>query len=187
MPRKSKLVDNFKDFANRSTIHGLGYIFDGHSRFLDRGLWLAIVIGSMSFAILMIISSYTTWQADQVITTLKTTTKSVKDLHFPSVTICADGLHMDLVEKVLYNDFIKWKPTNSNDSLEDELSMFMLEMFLIQDNGTNILDILNTMVSPETSVANAVRKNQMACAKNKKRKRRDTGEYYKTFINSYSW
>ena len=172
-----KLVDNFKDYANRSTIHGIGYIFDGQLRFLDRVLWLVIVIGSMAFAIWMIISSYTTWQADQVITTLKTTTKSVKDLHFPAVTICADGLHMDLVEKVLFKDFIKWRK-DSSESLEDDFSMFMLEMFQIQENGTNILDILNTMVSPETSAANAVRKNQMACAKNKIRKRRDTGKYY---------
>ena len=165
------------DYANRSTIHGIGYIFDGHLRFLDRVMWLAVVVGSMLFAIWMIISTYTTWQTHQVITTLKTTTKSVKDLNFPAITICADGLHMDLVENVLANDFRKWRK-DSNDSLEDEFSLFMLEMFQIQENGTNILDILNTMVSPEKSSANEVRKNHMACAKEKKRKRRAVGECF---------
>ena len=172
MARKSKLARNFTEYTSRSTIHGIGYIYDQKLGLFDRALWLVIVTSFMSTAMWMINSSYTTWQNNQVITTLKTTTKPVSELEFPAVTICADGQHMGLVEKVLYNNFIKWKEQNDNsNTLEDDLSTFMKEIYQITEEGTNILDILNTMISPEGLGTNAVMKNELACAAKKRRKR----------------
>ena len=156
MARKSKLARNFTEYTSRSTIHGIGYIYDQKLGLLDRALWLVIVTSCMSTAMWMINSSYNTWQNNQVITPLKTRTKPVSELEFPAVTICADGQHMGLVEKVLYNNFIKWKEQNDNsNTLEDDLSTFMKEIYQITEEGTNILDILNTMISPEGLGANA--------------------------------
>ena len=128
----------------------------------------------------MVYSSFTSWQNNQVMTTLKTLTKPVTDLDFPAITICGSGLHMGLVEKVLYTNFKKWQDNqtinfNGNNAMEEDFALYMKDVFQVKDKGTNILDILDTMIAPssEASGPNGVRENQMAC-KGKDRKKRNT-------------
>ena len=129
--------------------------------------------------------SYTDWQSDQVITTLKTTARPVTDLSFPTVTICAAGLHMENVKTVLERNFNDWRFQNRKswdaEDIESLMAEFMRETFQIKDKGVNILDLLNTMISPkvESSLAsNGVRENMAACSKqcSSRRKRQVTGE-----------
>ena len=129
--------------------------------------------------------SYSDWQSDQVITTLKTTAKPVTDLAFPTVTVCAAGLHMENVKNVLERSFNDWRFENqrswATEDIESLMAEFMREKFQIKDKGVNILDLLNTMISPkvETSlVSNGVRENVAVCSKKGKsrRKRELTGE-----------
>ena len=179
---KSIFSKNVKEFASRSTVHGVSYIFDRTVPLFDRFLWLIIFLGSASLAIFFIYSSYTDWQDNQVITTLKTVAKPVADLHFPAVTICAAGQHMGNVEKALYNNFKNWDETqpDTQKSLEDRFAQYMEETFQIRDKDMNILDILNTMISPsdEASGADAVRQNELACSNNNKRRKRSTYDEY---------
>ena len=60
-----KLSNHVENYASRSTVHGIGYIFDRHLGLVDRGLWLVIAISSMSLAMWMITSLYTDWQGSQ--------------------------------------------------------------------------------------------------------------------------
>ena len=125
MKRKSKLTKNAEEYANRATVHGISYIFDRDLAKLDKALWLIIVLGALCLAVWMINTSYTSWQDNQVITTLKTTTKPITDLDFPAVTICAAGQHMDNVEKVLFDKFNQWvqsDTTRINRPVEDMFS-----------------------------------------------------------------
>ena len=125
MKRKSKLTKNAEEYANRATVHGISYIFDRDLAKLDKALWLSIVLGALCLAVWMINTSYTSWQDNQVITTLKTTTKPITDLDFPAVTICAAGQHMDNVEKVLFDNFSQWvqsDTTRINRPVEDIFS-----------------------------------------------------------------
>ena len=102
---KSFILKNVEDFASRSTVHGVSYIFDKGLALFDRFLWFIIFLWSVFLEIFLIYSSYTDWQDNQVITTLKTVAKPVADLTFPAVTICAAGQHMGNVEKVLFYNF----------------------------------------------------------------------------------
>ena len=126
-----------------------------------------------------------------MITTLKTTTYPVTELYFPAVTICGSGKHMNLVEKVcflfgifshiyiyfhqkLYNHFLNWKETHKSNAADSELIYeYMKEKFQITDNKITILDILNTIISPEAEQTNSVTQNTVACAmmKNRRKKR----------------
>ena len=171
-----KLKTNFEAYASQSTVHGIGYIFDKKVGILDRCIWLIVVIGAMLMALWMISTSYINWKDNPVITTLKTTTKPITNLDFPAITICANGLHMGLVEKVLYHNFRQWKESRpeSKNSIDTELSEFMTVFFQIAEKGGNILDILNTMISPETARANSVIQNQQACQGKKKMRKRGT-------------
>ena len=156
MPKKSGLAKTVEEYSNRSTVHGIGYIFDKQIGYFDRFLWIIIVLTAMSMALYNIIDSYMDWQRDRVTTTLKTTTKPITDIDFPSVTICADGLHMGLVEEVLYDKFLQWdqtRPENVDKSPEENIAKFMKEMYQISE-GQNIFDILGTMISPESASAN---------------------------------
>ena len=174
MPTKRELRQVLGDYAARSSIHGIGYIFDKQLGLGDRALWLVAIMCAVVLAMWMICSTYTGWQTNQVITTLKTTTKPTTDMEFPSVIICGNGLHMDLVEKVLYANFNNWKASKSNSddsAAQNELfSVFMNETFQIE-NEMSILDILTTMISPEAAERNTVKKNEIACAGGKRKKR----------------
>ena len=129
--------------------------------------------------------SYSDWQSDQVITTLKTTAKPVTDLAFPTVTICAAGLHMENVKTVLERNFNDWRFQNRKswdaEDIESLIAEYMRETFQIKDKGVNILDLMNTMISPkmESSLtSNGVRENVAACSKqrSRRRKREVTGQ-----------
>ena len=72
---------------------------------------------------------------------------------------------MHLVEKVLYENFKHWKESASNKSSEDEFSSFMEEKYQIKEKGLNILDILNTMISPKAGATNFLTQSQLACGK----------------------
>ena len=177
---KLNKMRHLKEFSSHSTVHGIGYVFDKELGMFDRSLWLGIVTVCVCVAVGMISSSYTTWQENMVITTLKTTTKPVTELFFPSVTICADGRHMDLVEKALYYDFTVWRnQTNHLNSLEEDIAMFLKIKFQLTDNQTSIMEILNTMINPKSSENNDVREMMTACAK-VSRTKRDIAEQTKS-------
>ena len=172
MQNKSKLVQSVEGYVSRTSIHGLAYIFDKSIGYVDSGLWILIVSISMALAMWSVTYSYINWKENQVINTLKTTNKPVTEIDFPTVTICLEGQHMELVDKVLYNNFNHWRKLHdNNNSLQDDFSDFMLEYFQITDKDTNILDILNTMISPESSAVNEVREHRLACEEKSRRKR----------------
>ena len=177
---KSKLSKNIEDFASRSTIHGVSYVVDQTVPIIDRFLWMAVCLSSATLAVILIHSSYSDWQDNQVITSLKTVAKPVADLNFPAVTICAAGQHMGNVEKVIFYNFKQWEQSQPilavQKTLEEKFEDYMEETFQIRERGLSILDILNTMISPsnEATGANAIRQNELACSAKNKRQKRST-------------
>ena len=87
-------------------------------------------------------------------TTLKSTAKPVTEVAFPALTICSSGFHMSNVEKKIEEHFAQWMLENKrNKATRKDVEDFMLEIFQIkadaEENQTvHILDILDTMISP---------------------------------------
>ena len=181
-PKQSGLAKTTEDYANRSTVHGLGYTFDRKLFRTDRCLWVFICLSFASLAVHLTYQSYNNWQDNQVVITLKNTAKPVNEINFPVVTICSAGLHMDLVEKVFNEKVRKW--LNGSKPTTVDIAKYMAEFFQISDKEANILDILDTMVASnvEASVAaNSVRENVVACSAEEpsntgRRKRENTPE-----------
>ena len=75
---------------------------------------------------------------------------------------------MELVEKVLYNNFRIWNENQEQKGTEEtakkDFARYMKETFQIDNNGTNIMDVLNMVAAPsvESSSANIIQKNEMA-------------------------
>ena len=168
----TKVAKVVKEYAARSTVHGISYIFDQQVGFLDRALWLLTVLGATTLALWMVSDTFSHWQKNQVITTLKTTTKPVSELDFPAVTICADGQHLGLVEKVLFDTYSIWYEEQTLAGATPSLDKFMADLYQIDEEGESIMNILSTMIAPEAAGTNAVRGNQIACKESTKRKKR---------------
>ena len=146
-------------------MHGISYISDTTLPSPHRVIWLLILLSFACLATFLVVESYTEWQDNPVITTLSTVAKPVNTLLFPSVTICGAGQHLDNVERLLYQDFVKWRSYKSNNatetSLEDQFAAFLNERFQIEKKGVSLMDVLNMMVSPNEEAVNAnlVREN----------------------------
>ena len=163
------VVRTTEECASHTTVHGISYIFDRSLPVVDRLLWLVVVVSFLALASYLSYNSYTEWRGDQVITTLKDTVMPVSEVAFPAITICGGGNHMDNVERAVLEDFRRWRKDDEKKGIENirkDLADYMIEVYQMPDQDTNILDILNMMVASnvETSVAgNAVRQNVLAC------------------------
>ena len=176
-----KVKPSIEDFANCSTIHGVSYVFSKASGSLDRLLWFLVMLAVSILASFMVSQAFINWRSNPVITTLKTTSKPISEISYPSITFCAQGLHMDLAEKALFREFLIWKKNKLVKDVE-AVKLFMLEKFQIEESmEMNILDILSTMVLPDTSAENSIRRDLNHCSK-AKRKKRNIGQNF--FHNS---
>ena len=102
------------EYAGQATVHGVSYMSDRGLPHLDRVLWFLFCLGLGCLAIYWTKESFTGWQNDQTITTLKNTAKPVTELEFPTIAICSDGLHMESVERALWRDFNNWFVVDSD-------------------------------------------------------------------------
>ena len=170
--RCMSLKKTTEDYASQSSIHGISYIFDHKLGPWERVLWLMVVIGFLILATHLTLDTWTQWQEEQVVTTLKNTAKPVTEVPFPTVTICGAGLHMTNVEKKIGDNFVAWRRENkrheeSMEGIEKDMEDYMAQTFQIETGSSvNLLDILNTLIAPntdETLAANAVRENVLAC------------------------
>ena len=166
------------EYGSNSSIHGVSYILSNTGHICDRLLWLVIFLTSGLVTVMLTMRSYNTWQEHLVITTLQDMDSRVEDMEFPAVTICAPGLHKDLLEKALLADYADWK-VDTNNNEEKSFENFMLEKFEIDNQNITIMDIIDTMIAPseESNIANIVLQNEMACRTSDKRtgKNQDSG------------
>ena len=169
--RGISLRQTTKDYASQSSIHGIGYIFDHKLGTWERVLWLMVVIAFLILATHLTLDTWTQWQEEQVVTTLKNTAKPVTEVPFPAVTICGTGNHMSHVERKIQENFALWRQKNQRNrtgsTMLKDIEDYMSETFQIDPtSNVSILDILDMMTAPnvEASVAaNGVRQNVFAC------------------------
>ena len=177
---KSYLVQLLHEYGDNSTIHGVSYILSNTDHICDRLLWLVIFLTSGLVTVMLTMRSYNTWQEHLVITTLQDMDSRVEGMDYPAVTICASGLHKDLLEQALKADFDEWKVDRKSN--EDALwKEFMSAKFDIDNNKMTVMDIIDTIVAPteESNEANTVVQNELACQRSdeKTRGKRETGNF----------
>ena len=77
-------MEEFKQFLDSSTIHGLSYI--SSTRRFIRFAWILIVIGGFTVAGYMIYESFQNWNESPVTTTIETL--PISGMTLPNVTVC---------------------------------------------------------------------------------------------------
>ena len=61
------LQQTAEDFAERTSIHGIGYVFDRSLYILDRLLWSVVVLAFLGIAMTLTWNTWTQWQSEQVV------------------------------------------------------------------------------------------------------------------------
>ena len=75
--------------------------------FVTQSIWLILLILALSGAAIFASNIFNDWQEERTITSLKTISKPVNELDFPSVTICKDGQNMQAVMKMLEKEKVE--------------------------------------------------------------------------------
>ena len=79
------MMENFRNFLESSTIHGLIYI-SSSKKHIERLFWILIVIGGFTCSGVLIYQSFDTWAETPITTTIETL--PIEDIIFPTVTVC---------------------------------------------------------------------------------------------------
>ena len=68
--KKKPLTRTVEDYAGRTSIHGVGYIFDKEAERgnLDRVLWLLVTFVFLGLAVSLTWNTWTQWRDEQVVT-----------------------------------------------------------------------------------------------------------------------
>ena len=77
--------------------------------FATRIIWLILIILALAGAAIFASNIFLDWQEERTITSLKTISKPVNELDFPSVTICKDGQNLQAVMKMLEKEKKEWE------------------------------------------------------------------------------
>ena len=63
---KQALSKTAEEYASRSSIHGMSYIFDKELSFVDRLLWLFVVLAFLGVAAALTWNFWSQWRNEQV-------------------------------------------------------------------------------------------------------------------------
>ena len=137
----------FKEFLETSTVHGLVYISKAKSIWA-KIFWALLVVASFSLAIVLICNSFEGWSEKPVSSVIST--RAIKDLNFPNVTICPPkntntALNYDLVQlNVIFTASMREKVEEEVDStfFETDIKEYMKTLLHIT-NENNLRAVYN--------------------------------------------
>ena len=66
--KKKSWTRTVEDYAGRTSIHGVGYVFDKEASHLDRVLWLLVTFVFLGLAVSLTWNTWTQWRDEQVVT-----------------------------------------------------------------------------------------------------------------------
>ena len=74
-----------------------------------RLLWFILVFLALAGATIFAWNVFSDWQDERTITSLKTISKPIDQLDFPSVTICKGGQNLQAVKEALEGEAEEWE------------------------------------------------------------------------------
>ncbi|KAM3968439.1 sodium channel protein Nach [Aphomia sociella] len=85
---KGWLSVKFKNFCERTDLHGYKYIVMDELTLFERSCWAIAVLVSTVIAIYFVITAYTWYARNPIVTVIESTQGAIWDVPFPAVTIC---------------------------------------------------------------------------------------------------
>ena len=96
------------EYAKLSSIHGFSYLSDSNPSGPSRIFWMIVVVLAISFTVFQMSSLRSQWKNNPVITTLDTIALPIEEIEFPAVTICPQGSIKDILDNVLFKQFMEY-------------------------------------------------------------------------------
>ena len=143
--KQAAVTQTLVNYSEESSVHGVGYIFKKSLPLTDRIIWFFSVVLFLTFACYFVFTAYNQWQDSLTITSLENTAMDVTDLEFPAVTLCASGLNMKAVKKVIERNFEEWEPDDSG-APRGKRQTKLPQNYLNETFGTDNLDFLMDIV-----------------------------------------
>jgi hypothetical protein len=160
------------EYGSVSSIHGISYVLSKDIPWTDRLLWVVLVAASLIISGLLSWKSYANWKENPVITSLEDTSRSIKTMKYPAITICSEGLNMLAVDKVLQMEFESWQKNGNRRKREvgnaNGKEQFLREKFQILSKDQKISNIIKTFFVKDVDEfvkTEGVRENLLACKK----------------------
>ena len=94
---KNSLAVTAKQYAAATSIHGITYIFEGGRLFLERILWVVLVVLASILAWRLSEPLFENFSQNPVLTTVSTSGYPIENVEFPAITICAQGAVNEIV------------------------------------------------------------------------------------------
>jgi hypothetical protein len=92
----AKIYKIIQEYSEYSTIQGVLYIFQINQSQVGRIFWSLIIFAMLLLGTYWSVLAYSDWQSNPVLTTVKTSALPIKEIEFPAVTICSQGLNTDI-------------------------------------------------------------------------------------------
>ena len=73
-----------------TSIHGFNYTTDSDRPFCVRIFWAIIILAGMISTICIVQSAFENWNEHPILTTIDSASLSIKEVQFPTVTVCSD-------------------------------------------------------------------------------------------------
>ena len=105
---KKKAGDIANLYARATTIHGFAYISNENPSKSSRIFWMIVVVLAISFTTFQMSSLRSQWKNNPVVTTLDTIALPIEEIEFPAVTICPQGSVQDILDNVLFKQFMDY-------------------------------------------------------------------------------
>jgi len=93
----ARVYNIIQEYSEYSTIQGVLYIFQTNQTQVGRIFWSLVIFAMLLLGTYWSVVAYSDWQNNPVLTTVKTSALPIKDIEFPAVTICSQGLNSDIV------------------------------------------------------------------------------------------
>ena len=84
----------WKLFCENTTLHGWAYIA-GTEKWILRAMWFTIICVGFTWASVYVLESIVSWDDQETITTIQNFSKSIREIQFPTVTVCPIGWDND--------------------------------------------------------------------------------------------
>jgi len=92
-----EMYNIIQDYSEYSTIQGVIYIFQRNQTQIGKVFWSLVIIAMLGLGTYWSVCAYQDWLDNPVMTTIKTSALPIKEINFPAVTICGQGMNDDII------------------------------------------------------------------------------------------
>ena len=97
-----EMYNTIKDYSEYSTIQGVVYIFQSNQTQFGKVFWSMVIIAMLALGTYWSVCAYQDWLDNPVMTTIKTSALPIKEISFPAVTICGQGMNEDILSSGIF-------------------------------------------------------------------------------------